>query len=813
MFENIKYSNMFKSLYLYSIIIFLLFLSSATYGQELKIYDAETLEPIENVAVYTPDKKKSAISNVNGFVSLDNFDLSDTLNIQHATYKPIVRTKRQLEKLGYSIALDKRTIQLQQFVISAYRWEQNIEEIPNKITTIPAEEVQLKNPQTAADLLSASNQVYVQKSQLGGGSPMIRGFATNSVLLVVDGVRMNNAIYRSGNLQNVISLDAHSIENSEIIFGPGSVTYGSDALGGVMDFHTKSVKLSTSPEANFELNAMTRYSTANNEKTAHLDLNVGKQNWGFLTSMTYSDYDHLEMGSNDHPDYRRMEYVDRINGTDSIVTNDNPDEQIPTGYNQVNFMQKIRYRPTSNLNLSYAYHFSQTSDIPRYDRLIQRRNGSLKNAQWYYGPQRWQMHHLSGLYSDPGVAFDNMKFSMAYQYYEESRHDRGYKEQWLRHRTEKLDIGSFNLDFDKSFGDDLLYYGVQYVYNSLNSKASSEHIQTGNKVAEQTRYPNGDNVYQTLAAYISYKKNFSEKYSMITGLRYSYFDIYSTLDTAAAYYNFPFNEMTLNTGAFNGSLGFVYHPTKEWKLNINGSSGFHAPNIDDMAKVFDSEPASVVMPNENLRPEYAYNVDLGVSKSFEDKASFRVTGFYTWVKDKMVRRKATFNGKDSIMYDGVLSQVHKLVNAENARIYGFNAALKVRLPFHTWLESDFTWTEGEDSEGVPLRHVAPPFGQVAIKYDHGPLKLLFNVELNGEISNEELAPSEQSKTHMYALNSQGDPYSPSWWTFNFKASYEISETLSMSAGVENILDVRYRPYSSGIVAPGRNFIVALRAHF
>ncbi|MCK7536351.1 MAG: Plug domain-containing protein [Marinilabiliales bacterium] len=103
--------------------------------------------------------------------------------------------------------------------------------------------MEFDNPQTSADLLAKSNEVFVQKSQLGGGSPMIRGFSTNKILLVVDGVRMNNAIYREGNLQNVLSLDANTIENSEIIFGPGSVTYGSDALGGVMDFHTKELNL------------------------------------------------------------------------------------------------------------------------------------------------------------------------------------------------------------------------------------------------------------------------------------------------------------------------------------------------------------------------------------------------------------------------------------------------------------------------------------------------------------------------------------------------------------------------------------------
>jgi hemoglobin/transferrin/lactoferrin receptor protein len=119
---------------------------------------------------------------------------------------------------------------LNEVVISANRWEQNLREVSSRVTKVGAQQIQFQNPQTAADLLGLSNQVFIQKSQLGGGSPMIRGFATNRVLLVVDGVRMNNAIFRSGNLQNVISLDANAIEETEVIFGPGSVMYGSDAI-------------------------------------------------------------------------------------------------------------------------------------------------------------------------------------------------------------------------------------------------------------------------------------------------------------------------------------------------------------------------------------------------------------------------------------------------------------------------------------------------------------------------------------------------------------------------------------------------------
>ena len=133
---------------------------------------------------------------------------------------------------------DSSIKQLDEVFISFNKWEQNSKEIPNMIEKVNLRDARLRNPQTTADLLGQIGSVFIQKSQLGGGSPMIRGFATNRVLMVVDGVRMNNAIYRSGNIQNIISIDPLSLDGAEVVFGPGSLIYGSDAIGGVMDFHT-----------------------------------------------------------------------------------------------------------------------------------------------------------------------------------------------------------------------------------------------------------------------------------------------------------------------------------------------------------------------------------------------------------------------------------------------------------------------------------------------------------------------------------------------------------------------------------------------
>ena len=221
--------------------IFFIWFSTIVFSQKIQVLDITNLQPIENVAIFNLQQSKTALTNVSGNADISGFNANDTLFFQHPSYQEIIMPYQVITSLDYSINLTRSTVNLSEVVVSASKWEQKREEVPNKITSIDVKEISYQNSQTTADLLGNTNEVFVQKSQMGGGSPMIRGFSANSVLLVIDGVRMNNAIYRSGNLQNIISLDPNIIENAEIIFGPGSIIYGSDALGGVMDFHTQKV--------------------------------------------------------------------------------------------------------------------------------------------------------------------------------------------------------------------------------------------------------------------------------------------------------------------------------------------------------------------------------------------------------------------------------------------------------------------------------------------------------------------------------------------------------------------------------------------
>lgn len=781
-------------------------------AQTLRILDKSNLDPIDNVAIFNLDHSKTALTTIDGITDLAEFNKNDTLIFQHPSYQNLILPYGSLSIVNYVIKLAPSTINLDPFVVSANKWEQKRDEVPNKITTIKSKDIAFLNPQTTADFLNTSNEVFIQKSQMGGGSPMIRGFSANSVLLVIDGVRMNNAIYRSGNLQNVITLDPNNIENAEIIFGPGSIIYGSDALGGVMDFHSKKVKLSKDSTIIYNVNALGRYSSANNEKTGHIDLSFGNKHLGSLTSISFSDFEDLKMGSNSNDDYQRNHYVETNGVTDHMRENDDPNIQKFSGYNQLNLLQKFRYKVNDKLNFNYAFHYSTSSNVPRYDRLIEYASiDTLKYAEWYYGPQKWMMHNLSMDLADSTKLFDDLKLTLAYQKVEESRVDRKFNSSSLRKRTENVDVYTLNLDLDKIFSQKTtLFYGVEGFYNYVNSEGIKINVEEKDTTKTSSRYPDGGSNYSTVAAYANLKSNLSEKITLQTGLRYSYVWLLSKFDNKA-FFPFDYDEIQLKTGALNGSIGIVYRANKKLHFTSNLSSGFRAPNIDDIAKVFDSEPGNVVVPNSDLKPEYSYNIDMGSTFSFSEKTKLNITVFYTYLIDAMVRQDFTLNGMDSIYYDGELSKVQAIVNGSTANIYGGSFSFMADISNKFGFTTNLTYMKGEDEDHSPIRHVSPLFGSTSLTYTASKLKLDFYINYNGQISAENMALTEREKPHIYSINSNNEPYSPSWYTLNLKGYYQINEKLQLNIGIENILNKRYRPYSSGIVAPGINFIAAIRA--
>ncbi len=793
--------------------LFALLFISWTWSQEITIRDRETGEPLMNVAVFNDDRSTTVISDFNGKCFLEGFDANERITFRHLSYQTQRTTKTQVLRQRNTVHLIIKPEQLEEVVMSVSKWEQQKKDIPLKIASIDARSIAFTTPQTAADLLQSSGKVFVQKSQLGGGSPMIRGFATNRLLLSVDGVRMNNAIFRGGNIQNVISIDPFSVKNTEVIFGPGSVIYGSDAIGGVMNFYTLNPKYADREEEELSGNLNYRHATANNENTVHTDVNFGRRKWAFLSSLSYNDFGDITMGRFGPESYLRRQLVKRVGGLDTLLSNPEPEKQIPTGYSQWSLMQKISHKPSNSWDIDLGLYYSITSDYSRYDRLIRPGNGGmgLRSAEWHYGPQNWFMGNLQLEWKGREKFFDRLRATLAYQHFGESRYERNFGDPARFGNEEAVDAVSVNLDFEnKKIGDLRLYYGSEYVYNLVNSNGSVLDIETGERSGAPARYPGGS-TWQTAAAYISAEYKARPNLSLLSGMRYSHVWMQADFDTT--YYPFPFDNVSVDNGAFTGSLGLSWFPRADLQITLNGATGFRSPNIDDIGKVFDSEPGSVVVPNPDLKPEYAYSAEFGLMKNFNDKIVFKSVAYYTYLADALVRRDFSFNGQDEIIYNGEPSNVQAIQNAAQAYIYGFELGVDAYMSEKLSLSSNLTFTRGyeEDDSGAETtaRHVPPTFGDVHLVWQNHRIKADLFFNFNGEISFDKLSLSERSKDFIYAADINGNPYSPSWQTLNFRSRYQISNKFHGTLNLENITNQRYLPYSSGIAAAGVNLILGV----
>ncbi len=796
------------------LLFFFLWTGYSGLAQEILVLDQEGKQALSGVDILDKKSKLSSRTNAEGKANLSVFTEKKPITLSKTGFQSQTLTWEELSALDFVIHLEYSPFTLETTVISASRWNQNAADVPGKVRQLESEWLDLRNPSTTADWLGSSGEVFVQKSQLGGGSPMIRGFSANRLLYSIDGVRMNTAIFRSGNLQQVISIDPFSLQNTEVLFGPGAVMYGSDAIGGVMVFETL-----RPDHENQQLkgNLVTRFSSAYSEETIHGDFRYGKGKWAFVTSASFFDFGDLVMGKNKgQASYLRTSFVKRINGMDQEITNPNPWKQIGTGYSQLNLMQKISFKPSKNSIIDYGFQYSNTGNIPRYDRLIEKRDGNLRFARWDYGPQRWAMHQLNWNVNSNSRWFDQAKITGATQFFEESRIDRRVGSSSQFNRVEKVNAYSLNADFFKSlFQSHFLNYGVEAILNTVESKGEVLNILTNQQTTTSSRYP--DATWTSWAVYGNYAAPISDKLKMQSALRYNLNGIDADFRNNLEFFPLPVLQFNDRYQSLTGNLGLVYQANPSFSISPQVATGFRAPNVDDMGKIFDSQPGTVLVPNQELRSEYAYNAEVNLNKILLGKIKLDLTGFYTWLDRAMVRRPSSWNGQTELQYGEEISQIFSIQNAAFAKVKGIQAGMEVAISKQLLLTSNYNWQKGveelEDKTTSPSRHAAPNFGATKLRYQSKKMTLELSSQYSAAMPFEKMPQEEIGKPAIYATDTNGNPYSPSWLIVNFAARIPITPSIQINAGIENIGDLQYRGYSSGIVSPGRNFQVSVKGTF
>ena len=693
--------------------------------------------------------------------------------------------------------------------------------IAGQIAVLDQAEINKLSPQTSVDGLAKTSTAFIQKSQMGGGSPILRGFEANKLLLVVDGVRMNNAIYRSGHLQNAITVDPSILDRTEVVLGPGALLYGSDALGGVIHFKTK--QPSFSPDSIFsQANYRLQWASANQEKTAHAHVEIAKNKWASLTSFSISRFEDLITGSRRNSKYpnfgKRSYYVDP--NTDEIIKNKNENKQVGTGYSQFDFTQKFNYRLTPLSFINANIQLSSSSDIPRYDELISLEGDTTFNySEWYYGPQKRMLVSLKYDVANQTNLYDRAEISLALQNVEESRHSRGFRSDQLQNNTEQLNVYSFNADLEKSLNKNLgLRYGMEWQYNNLNSQASADNIVTGEPHADAilSRYPSENAKMLQGGLYARLDKKINRWRVELGGrLGYNKIDVEWSEQDPIQWPTFFYE------GVQNASLAFAWaskleYIGRKYTWNIHTGSAFRSPNIDDFAKTRVKNNA-ISIPNTNLERERTWNIEMGIQRrgqlgNQESTYSFGGTLYYTFLDDAIVRENSTLpDGSSAYILEGRELQVQSNTNAQRGYIYGLGLQANIDILHSIQFGAAINYQYGRAKDGeqkTPLAHIPPLFGHLQLGVTGSRWSALMHWQFNGAKKIKDYAPGS-SDNEIYATVDG----SPAWNTLNFSTQMSFSRAVKLHVGIDNIFDTHYRSFSSGVSAPGRNFIIGLNGSF
>lgn len=870
-----RYAYLYIISFLFAIAFAQPLLASAIYEFPVTVIDNNG-KPLVGVNVYTDDYQFTATTDLDGKITLVDIDNNEEVNFTYVGFQSLKLPFYEIRKRSGQIRMLAEVEELTQVVVVGRR-DDTPENVPLKIENITHKEIAFSNPQTAADALYNEAGIFVQKSQMGGGSPIIRGFEANKVLLVLDGVRLNNAIYRNGHLQNAITIDPSMLERIEVIFGPGSLIYGSEALGGVVHFRSRDPKLffgDPDGERNYlmETNASMRYGSANQEFTGHFDINYGSKHWGSLTSISFSDFGHLEAGSKRpeaYPNFGKRYFFATRDEVDQIKPNlkangeENFDLQRGTEYTQFDILQKVRYQPSDKLYFIGNLQYSTSTDIPRYDALIEFKQDSsdLKWVDWYYGPQQRVLASLKTRILAATPIYDRATIIGAFQKIDEERYKRKFTELRRTFNIEDVFVYSLTGDFDKYLDvaqNRTLSYGFDINHNQVYSKSGLSNIRTGAlSGGEPTRYPSGGSTMTTAAAYGTYQMRTPDSLlTMNAGLRYTYARIHSLFGEDDP---IPWPEVYYTTGIGNtdsdltGAIGVTMNSPTGWQVRALAGTAFRSPNIDDYGKIRVNS-GYVTIPNPTLGSEKSINTELTVAKTFgqlkliddNEKRGFETkisaTGYYTRLTDAIVRKNYPLpNGETTLLIEEEINTTQGNVNADKAFIYGASGNIKLNYNDTWMLEGGINYTKGRKSfidtipmgntdimlpvdTLVPMGHIPPTYGNVGLTFQKGKLKIEGVVRFTAAklLEEYEVVAIEAENDGTLFLSRDGssdnlDLATPDgtygYTTFNVYSTWQFDERFSFNVALENITDIHYRPFASGVSAAGRNLIVSIRGKF
>ncbi len=617
----------------------------------------------------------------------------------------------------------------------------------------------IKNYNVSAlpDIFQGSATVFMQKTNYGGGSPILRGMIGNRVLILIDGIKLNNSTFRYGPNQYFNTINPHIIEKVEVISGASAVNYGSDALGGVINVITKS-RLE-SETASF----YSQFSSADNGiyQNAEISHNINK--FSFYGSGSFRKTNDLKSGK-------------------GII-------QKNSGYRNFDLFFKASFQIDTAAEIKFNYQKNISFDVPRTDRYA-----AGNDIKYLFNPQIREMYNLSNFYSNNKSVLRSIETNLFIINQEEGREIISKKNS--NFQTNDLDkvttfgfINKLNLSYSNYLNST---FGVEYYYDNVKSKRKYMNLLTNEFAEQKPQFADGSKI-NSLGIYVKNRLTFN-MVNIEVGLRYSFYKV-------SAYLGEPFNYLTLINNSVLLNSGISFNPIKDKLfINLNYSQGFRNPSLEDLTiygKSGSGNGARFDVPNPNLVPELAHNFELGF-KLYEGDISSSLYFYFTKLKDFIIPVKGSYLGESII--EGYPVYIRK--NVERGFLYGTEWYLYINLLNSFVLQNQLNYTYGvNQTNDEPLSRIPPLNGRLSLLSNFNQLILEYYIIWG--IEQDRLSSADKSDFRIGINGTDG------FITNNFSISYYYKNFGVFYLRVENLFDMYYKTHGSGIYSPGRNFIFAV----
>ena len=651
---------------------------------------------------------------------------------------------------------------MDELLVTATRRPAASTRISSAVTVIDAKS--LRRGGLVTDALAGSPGVFLQQTTPGQAAAIIRGLKGSAILHLVDGMRLNNAIFRSAPTQYLALVPTTAVERIEILRGTPASLYGSDAVGGAVQLVSRLPRFDSS-DIELSGDLVAGFDTADRERSIRVTVDAGNRRLSASLGLEF-----LDTGER------------RIGGGETLE---------PSGYESRALRLVFAGTPDENRSWLFDIHYLEQPSTPRIDELVPGFGQTEPaSAEFLFTPNRRSFVH--GRYSRNAGPLDlDWGLGLAWQRIEDDRVSRDFDTNVRRFEDNRSDLVGLNISAARSTNAGSWIVGAELYFDRVASARYEQDLSDG-RIAEITsRFPDGSEVRQ-FAVFTNLERAIGRRHTLNAGLRWSHVDV----DLAAT----PVSDFaSIAAGDLSGDIGWIVDIGERLQVVVNAGAGFRAPNVFDLGTLGDRPGNRFNVPNTRLDSERALQLDAGLRYRGR-RAGADLMLFALDYRDRITTvstGETTAEGRNVVRSE----------NAAESRIYGaeFVTDFELAAGLSANLVLNYTWGEQRDEAAAvePGDRIPPFTGRFGLDVDPGG-KLRLRAWLGFAARQDRLSARDIGDPRIDPRGTAG------WGATGVELSWDLAENWRLDVGVDNVFDKTYREHGSGVDAVGRNLSLRLR---